>query len=77
MKITHLLALVGLVALAQWFGIFTRFGIDLSTLLPSTPQATAPQPDEGCPEYTEVFIHTLNEIDYQLPPECEMPKEGI
>lgn len=78
MKLNHILALIGLVAIAHWIGIFDRFGIDLSSLLPTAPTAIAPQtPEDGCPEYTPAFLFTMNEVGMQLPPQCQPQREGI
>ncbi len=80
MKITHILALIGLAAIAQYFGLFSRWGIDLAKLKPPSPitsgsSPTSPQP-EGCPySYSEVLIFTLNEVGASLPPEC-LKREG-
>ena len=80
MKITHILALIGLAAIAQYFGLFSRWGIDLAKLKPQSPitsgsSPTSPQP-QGCPSsYSEVLIFTLNEVGATLPPEC-LKREG-
>ena len=74
MKLTHILALIGLAAIAQYFGVFSRWGIDLSKLKPTSPIApdsTSEATENQCPySYSEVLIFTLNEVGATLPPEC-------
>ncbi|MCT7968961.1 hypothetical protein NG799_21860 [Laspinema sp. D1] len=74
MKLTHILALIGLAAIAQYFGLFSKWGIDLSKLKPQSPIASDSNPEtteNQCPySYSEVLIFTLNEVGATLPPEC-------
>lgn len=79
MKITHILALIGLAAIAQYFGLFSRWGIDLAKLKPPSPITSGSSPhatENQCPySYSEVLIFTLNEVGASLPPEC-LKREG-
>jgi hypothetical protein len=72
MKLTHILALIGIAAIAHHFGLFSRFGVDLSRLKPSSPIATESTPDpDSCPySYSEVFLFTLTEVGATLPESC-------
>ncbi|WP_044198629.1 hypothetical protein [Oscillatoria acuminata] len=73
MKLTHILALVGIAAIAHHFGLFSKFGIDISKLKPPSPNpdATSQANENQCPySYSEVLIFTLNEVGASLPPEC-------
>ncbi|MCT7963979.1 hypothetical protein NG791_25210 [Laspinema sp. D1] len=80
MKLTHILALIGLAAIAQYFGLFSRWGIDLAKLKPQSPinPGSSPEATENpCPySYSEVLIFTLNEVGASLPPECLKRDEG-
>ena len=79
MKLTHILALVGLAAIAQYFGVSSRWGIDLAQLKPpsvSSPDSNPETTENQCPySYSEVLIFTLNEVGATLPPEC-LKREG-
>ncbi|MCT7964020.1 hypothetical protein NG791_25415 [Laspinema sp. D1] len=79
MKLTHIMALVGLAAIAQYFGLFSKWGIDINQLKPHSPIApgsTSETAENQCPySYSEVLIFTLNEVGASLPPEC-LKREG-
>lgn len=79
MKLTHILALIGVAAIANHFGLLSRFGVDLSKLKTDSPIATESTPDpDKCPySYSEVLIFTLNEVGAELPETCLKRDGGI